>query len=138
MTLPMSLAFCEFAGWIDDDVFRAGLERAAGQRDVARVENAFEIRGLEAVRSESFLRIIEIDLFGQHAGTIDARDFGRAEQRAREQVGEVVELVVGVFVAWRCGDEAWRSRSGSRATTGGHASGCNSDSWNFSSTKVFP
>ena len=97
--------FCEFAGGIDDDVFRAGLERPAGQRDVAGIQNAFEIRGLQAVRGEPFLRVIEIDLLGQDAGAIDARDFGRAEQRAREQVREVVELVIGVFVAWICGDE---------------------------------
>ena len=35
--------FCEFAGGIDDDIFRAGFERAAGKRDVSRVEDAFEI-----------------------------------------------------------------------------------------------
>ncbi len=78
--------FCEFAGGIDDDIFRAGFERAAGQRDVAGVQNSFQIRGLHSVGGQSFLRIIEVDLLGQHAGAIDARDFGRAEQRAGEQI----------------------------------------------------
>src|SRR4029077_15537835 len=74
-------------------------ERTARERDVARAQNVFQVRGCDAVGGKAKLGVVEVDGFRQNAFAVDLGDFGCALQSAGHQVGKVVEIVVRVAVA---------------------------------------
>ena len=82
----------EEAGRIDGQVLRADFERAGGQRDVLRVEDVLQLRGIVSVLRQPLLRVVEINLLLQHAGARDRGRFRHALHGALDQVGVVVEL----------------------------------------------
>ena len=84
---------------IDLNALGSDLEQAARQSAVARAEDILEIRGLDPIFSQSFLRIIEIDLFRKHALAIDFRNLRCALKSARDQFGEIIKIAIGVFTA---------------------------------------
>src|ERR1700722_1614945 len=84
---------------IDLNALGPDLEQAAGQSAVARAENILQIRGLDPIFSESFLRIIEIDLFRKHALAVDFRNLRCALKGARDQFGEIIKIAIGIFTA---------------------------------------
>ena len=71
-------------------------EDPARQGGVARPEDGLDGGGLDAVRGELGLRVLEEDLLGEDARALDRRHLRDLLQRALDQVGDVVELAVGV------------------------------------------
>ena len=55
--------------------------------------------GLDVVGGELFLGIAEEHLLRQHPGAEDLGHLRHAEQAPLQQVGELVELAIGVLVA---------------------------------------
>ena len=87
----------ELAGGVDIDFARASLDGAAGERDIAGEEDAAEVGGLKAEGGETLLGIIEVDGLGEDAVAVDTRGLGDAEEGAGDEIGVVIELLVGVL-----------------------------------------
>src|SRR6185312_8385521 len=87
----------ELARWIEEDVFVPDFEGTTWQCIVTGGKNRFEVPRLQAVSSETLLRIVEVDAFGQNAAAINTGYFGRSLERSLDECSEVVEFAIRVL-----------------------------------------
>jgi hypothetical protein len=81
----------------------SGLEYSAWRDDIARLNQLAEIGRLEPVGGELVLGEFQIDCLLLHSSTLYLRGLGSALQGPGDEIGEVVQLGVTVFVARRIG-----------------------------------
>ncbi len=89
----------EFSRGIDLNTLRPHLELPAGQRDVARAEDVFQLGRRHAVSGKALLGVVEVDLFRKHSFAIDLGYFRSTLHGPSHQVGVVIEFAIGIFVA---------------------------------------
>ena len=83
---------------------RTDFQRAGGKSDVTRAQNILQIRRLNTVLNQPFLRVVEINLLRQHALAINLGNFRRALHRPCDQIGKVVQLAIGIIVSGNRGE----------------------------------
>ncbi len=101
--VPDHLGVLELPGGRQGDLPVSGLEHPARRDDVARLDQPAQVRGLEPVGGEPILGEFQIDDLGQDASALHFRRLGSALHGTRDEVGEVVQLGVGVLVARNLG-----------------------------------
>ena len=68
------LRVLEFGRCIDADVLRLRLDDASGGGHIAGRQHVLDLRGLQVERGEPVVRVIEVDLLGEHPRALDLRD----------------------------------------------------------------
>src|SRR5208282_2376331 len=88
----------ELCGCVNQDISRLGLDDSTWSRHIPRVQDVFDLRRLQLQRCQPCVRVLQIDLFGQNAHTLDLRYLWYTLQRALDQVGEVIQLSIRIAV----------------------------------------